>query len=135
MKHLKTGIGCLVLLIGLGSESINNGQVNSKDPVAFDLSNLNKEVKPCDNFYAYAIGNWQKLNPIPATEGRWMSFNVLAEENRAKIQGILDEALQAKNPAKGTDLQLIQDFYKSALDTQAREERGYEGITSNFRND
>ncbi len=129
MKHLKTVTIGLIFIIGLGAESLHKGKhSNSKDPVAFDLDNLNTNVNPCDNFYSYAIGNWQKLNPIPSTEGRWMSFNVLAEENRTKIQGILDEALQASNPSKGTNLQLIQDFYKSALDTQTREERGYEAL-------
>ena len=129
MKHLKTATIGLIFIIGLGSEPLQKGKhIHSKDPVAFDLANLNTDVQPCDNFYAYAIGNWQKLNPIPPTEGRWMSFNVLAEENRTKIQGILNEALQASNPSKGSDLQLIQDFYKSALDTQSREERGYEPL-------
>lgn len=127
MKYLKMASLALVGFIGLLAVSKDKPkQVNA--PKAFDLNNINEEVDPCDNFYAYAIGNWQKMNPIPPTEGRWMSFNVLAEENREKIQGILDKALIAKNPKKGSDLQLIQDFYKSALDSNGRNERSFDAL-------
>ncbi len=98
------------------------------EPVAFSLDNINTDVDACDNFYSYSIGNWQKMNPVPPTEGRWMSFNILAEDNRDKIQAILDEALTANRPAKGSDLQLIQDFYKSALDTATRNEKSFEAL-------
>ncbi|MFT7590366.1 MAG: putative endopeptidase [bacterium] len=127
MKQLKVVAITAVLLIGL--QSITKDKPGDKsNPKAFDLKNINAEENACGNFYGYAIGNWQKMNPIPPTEGRWMSFNVLAQENRDKIQGILDQALLSKNPVKGTDLQLIQDFYKSALDTETRNKRGYEPL-------
>ena len=51
------------------------------DPVNMDLS-----VKPGDNFYQYANGNWLKNTPIPGKETRWGSFNVLIEEQNKKIQ-------------------------------------------------
>jgi len=127
MRNLKIVGVALVMLVVLQSVNKDNPK-KVQGPKAFDLNNINNEVAPCENFYSYAIGNWQKTNPIPPTEGRWMSFNLLAEENRDKIQGILDQALLAKNPAKGSDLQLIQDFYKSALDSNARNERSFEPL-------
>jgi putative endopeptidase len=127
MKNLKIIVVAAVLLMIMQSVTKDKPQI-VKNPVAFDLSNLNTDIAPCDNFYSYAIGNWQKMNPIPATEGRWMSFNVLAEENRQKIQDILDVALLANHPEKGTNLQLIQDFYKSALDSTTRNSESFEAL-------
>lgn len=103
-------------------------EIEEPKPVAFSLDNLNKDVAPCDNFYSYAIGNWQKMNPVPPTEGRWMSFNILAEDNREKIQDILDSTLNANEAAKGSDLQLIRDFYISARDSATRNEKGYSAL-------
>lgn len=127
MKNLKILGIAVVMLVVLQSVSKDKPK-EVITPKAFDLNNMNKDATPCEDFYSYAIGNWQKMNPIPPTEGRWMSFNVLAEENRDKIQGILDQALLAPNPAKGTDLQLIQDFYKSALDIEGRNERSFKPL-------
>lgn len=109
------------------SKEENKEDMNDK-PVAFELSNLDSSISPCDNFYKYAIGGWQKENPVPPTESRWMSFTILAEENRDKIQGILDETLKVENPEKGSNLQLIQDFYKSALDTVTRNQKSFEAL-------
>ncbi|MCB9260828.1 MAG: M13 family metallopeptidase [Flavobacteriales bacterium] len=120
-KYLLPALLFAAILSSMKSDKNNN-------PVAFDLNNLDKSISPCDNFYKYAIGNWQKLNPVPSTEGRWMSFNILDEENRKKVQGILDEALATKNPKKGSDLQLIKDFYTSALDSNSRKEKGLKAI-------
>lgn len=100
----------------------------ANNPIAFDTSNLNATISPCDNFYGYAIGGWQSLNPVPSTEARWMSFNILEEENREKIQVILDETAKINNPKKGTDEQLIRDFYMSANDSAGIEKNGLASV-------
>ncbi len=124
MKQFIITGAALLLLTQCNPPKEEKTEEMEDQPVAFELSNIDSSVMPCDNFYTYAIGSWQKENPVPATEGRWMSFNILAENNREKIQGILDESLKAENPEKGSYLQLIQDFYKSALDTVGRNENG-----------
>ena len=48
-------------------------------PPAFDKMQVDKTVTPCDNFYKYANGIWMQKNPVPSTESRWASFNILAK--------------------------------------------------------
>jgi len=103
-----------------------------EQPAAFDIADMDSSHKPCENFYGYAIGNWQKENPVPSTESRWMSFNILHEENKKKLQTILEETAALKKPAKGTDEQLIRDFYLSAMDTVAAAELGLTPIQHLF---
>jgi putative endopeptidase len=52
-----------------------------KTPAIFDLSAIDKTVDPCNDFYQYACGNWDKANPIPADQVRWGRFNELADHN------------------------------------------------------
>ncbi|HVX49844.1 MAG TPA: hypothetical protein VHB48_06790, partial [Chitinophagaceae bacterium] len=42
-----------------------------------DPANMDMSVKPGDNFYQYAEGNWLKNNPVPPSKTRWGSFDML----------------------------------------------------------
>jgi putative endopeptidase len=50
-----------------------------------DPANMDLSVKPGDDFFDYANGNWIKQNAIPAKETRWGSFNILRQENTDRL--------------------------------------------------
>ncbi len=87
------------------------------------MSNLDKTVKPADDFYQFATGGWQKNNPLPAAYSRYGSFDQLGENNNKRINSILTE-LQKKTYKKGTIEQKLSDFYKLALNVDARNKAG-----------
>src|SRR5215469_5118499 len=91
-----------------------------------DPANMDLSVKPGENFYLYANGNWIKNHPIPASKTRWGSFDVLREESSKRLQNLLEDA--AKNPNKDRLDQMIGDFYASGMDSAAIEKKGYEPI-------
>jgi len=91
-----------------------------------DPANMDLSVKPGDNFYLYANGNWVKNTPVPASKTRWGSFDKLAEESSQALKGLLEEA--AANPGKNDLMKRVGDFYASAMDSAAIEKLGAQPV-------
>jgi putative endopeptidase len=99
-----------------------------------DPANMDLSVKPGDNFFEYANGGWMKTNAIPAKETRWGSFNILNDDNKKKLQGIVQEvSAKSATAPKGSIQQRVGDLYASAMDTMAIEKRGYEPIKADLQ--
>ena len=88
-----------------------------------NMNDLDKSVRPADDFYEYACGGWMKANPLPAAYSRYGSFDRLGEDNNKRINGILKELQENSYPA-GTVEQKLSDLYKLAMDSARREKDG-----------
>lgn len=107
-----------------GSKEAGDTADSARVP-AFEISNIDSTAQPCDNFDEFANGNWKKNNPIPGTESRWGSFNVLDKQNKEiRLKGIIDEIVAQTGLKSGTEEQQIADYYKSFLDTATIEKLG-----------
>nr|WP_266369366.1 M13 family metallopeptidase [Tellurirhabdus rosea] len=89
---------------------------------------MDNKVKPGDDFYQYANGNWIRNNPVPASKTRWGSFNELREESSRRIRLLLEEAGKPSEANKGRVRQMVGDFYASGMDSLAVEKLGYTPI-------
>jgi endothelin-converting enzyme/putative endopeptidase len=69
------------------------------------------------NFYQYACGGWQKLNPIPADQAAWDVYAKLANENQQFLWGILLEDAKATN--RTPVQQKVGDYFAACMDTSA----------------
>jgi predicted metalloendopeptidase len=96
---------------------------------SFDVANLDRTCKPCDDFYQFAVGGWLKANPIPAEFPMWGSFITLADKNQQSLHGILETAAANSSAAAGSNEQKIGDFYASCMDTKAIDAEGVKPIS------
>jgi putative endopeptidase len=104
---------------------------NDKTPKYIDKANMDLSVKPGDNFYLYANGNWIKNNPVPGAKTRWGSFDELREESSKRMRTLLEDA--SKNSGKDRLHQMIGDFYSSGMDSIAIERKGFQPIEADLK--
>jgi predicted metalloendopeptidase len=98
----------------------------------FDVANLDRTCKPCDDFYQFAVGGWLKNNPIPPEYPVWGSFITLADKNQQALRGILEAAAANTSALAGSNEQKIGDFYGSCMDTTAIDAAGLKPLSSEF---
>ncbi|WP_258136472.1 M13 family metallopeptidase [Mucilaginibacter phenanthrenivorans] len=110
----------------------NNKSKNSADNDVI-VKDIDRTVKPGDDFFKYANGGWLKKNPIPAAYSSWGIGNVVEEELRDRLKKINEEALTANAP-KGSNTQKIGDFYYSGLDTVNIEKQGLDPLKGELSN-
>ncbi|MEO8649190.1 MAG: M13 family metallopeptidase [Acidobacteriota bacterium] len=84
---------------------------------------MDKSADACEDFFQYANGEWLKSTEIPASESRWGTFNILADNNNTILKAVLDEDAKTRS-AKGSDAQLIGDFYASCMNEAAIDKAG-----------
>ncbi|MBL6668192.1 MAG: M13 family metallopeptidase [Crocinitomicaceae bacterium] len=89
-----------------------------------DISYMKNDIKPTEDFFMFSNGTWVENNQIPASESRWGSFNELDKANKEKLRAILDEFEETEGE-KGSDIQLLGDFYSSFINMDQRNEKGF----------
>ncbi|UKT62337.1 M13 family metallopeptidase [Pedobacter mucosus] len=97
-----------------------------------DPTNMDLSVKPGDDFYTYASGNWIKNNPVPAKETRWGSFNELRDFNINAVKSLVEDAAADKSAPAGSVKRRVGDFFSAAMDTVTIEKLGYTPIKADL---
>lgn len=97
--------------------------------VAIKKTELSTKVKPSEDFFEYVNQNWSMANPIPSDKSRYGMFDVLDEQSRKVVKRILENAANQKiKQPKGSNLQILGDFYRTAMDTNAVNKAGVQPL-------
>ena len=96
-----------------------------------DVSYMDQNETATDDFFMFANGTWVANNEIPPSESRWGSFNELDKANKIKLKAILT-GFEQMNAEKGSDAQLLGDFYSSFVNMRQRNAKGFSEIGPYF---
>ncbi|TFW17691.1 M13 family metallopeptidase [Duganella callida] len=107
-KHLLSAL-TLALLAAAGVQAQDK-------PSGLDLANLDKSVRPQDDFFRNLNGRWLDQTEIPADQSSWGSFEKLDDDTKPQLRAIIEAAAADPNKQPGSDAQRIGDFYASYMD-------------------
>ncbi|APZ45750.1 endothelin-converting protein [Polaribacter reichenbachii] len=97
------------------------------------LENMDKTVKPTDDFFRHVNGTWLDKTEIPDDQTSWGGFNQLRKKTDADVLEILSVAIQEKDfpkvkDAQGNEIDSDQEkavnYYQTIMDTIARNKQG-----------
>lgn len=114
-KVMNTRIYLPILALVLTAAACN-GRKDTAQAGGINVDNLDKTVSPNTDFYQFACGGWMKAHPLTDEYGRFGSFDMLAENNRKQMKGLIEE-LAAKKSESGTVAQKVGDLYNIAMDS------------------
>jgi putative endopeptidase len=96
---------------------------DGSDTHGIRLGNMDRSVKPGDDFYHFANGEWIRRTEIPPDRGGVGVFTILFDLSNKRTRGLIEEAAEAKTPA-GSGTRKIADLYNSYMDEAGVEAKG-----------
>jgi endothelin-converting enzyme/putative endopeptidase len=82
----------------------------------------NATLRPGDDFFAWANGQWLSKTEIPADRSRWGAMDSLAEDTNQRIVRLIEEAGKDKNASP--EARKVADFYGAYMNEAGIEAKG-----------
>ena len=111
-----TVVAAGALAVGFSAGAAQHGKTEI-GPWGFDLTAMDKAVKPGDDFFRFAGGAWMKNAQIPPDRSRWGSFNILAAKSETDVKNLVED-VSSKPQRPGSVEQKVADYYASYMDTK-----------------
>jgi len=116
----RAAVYALVALVPLAAYS---QEASTSEAHGIVVANMDRSVKPGDDFYRYANGDWIKRTEIPPDRSEIGVFDSLIDLRQKRIAALIEEAGKANAPA-GSNTRKIADLYYSYMDEAAIETKG-----------
>jgi len=100
---------------------------NAQQRAFVDVSGLDMNVKPGDNFFRFVNGRWMDTARIAGDQSGVGSYSFMNIPQKRLLQRILDSVSNAKNTF-GSVEQQVGDFYASGMDVATIDKRGYQPV-------
>ncbi|HYM75489.1 MAG TPA: M13 family metallopeptidase [Candidatus Dormibacteraeota bacterium] len=93
------------------------------EPHGVAVDNIDHSVRPGDDFYRYANGEWLKRTDIPADRAGVDVWTKLTDLSNKRLADLIAE-LAKSNPPAGSSARKVADLYNSYMDEAGIETKG-----------
>lgn len=113
----------VVVCIALFSFAVSAQDASAPETHGISLVNIDHAVKPGDDFYQYANGEWIKRTEIPADRAEVDVFSKLSDLSNKRTADLIAEIAKS-NPPGSSSTRKVADLYNSYMDEAAIEAKG-----------
>jgi putative endopeptidase len=86
-------------------------------------TDIDRSIKPGDDFYRYANGSWLRTNALLASQQSFDTRAILVEKTSQRVRDLIQDAAVAQ-PSRGSIAQKVGDYYASFIDEGGIEAKG-----------
>jgi predicted metalloendopeptidase len=132
MKKTLVTLGAAAFLAACSSETAPTEAPAPAAPLksGVELTGMDTTVRPQDDYYAYANGNWVNETEIPADQFGWGSYMTLRDDSLKDVKAIVDEVAGSAGDSEAAAK--IGDFYNAYMDEERVEELGMSPLDEIF---
>jgi putative endopeptidase len=112
-----------ILALGVAVTGLRAQQPASDETRGIAIGNIDRSVKPGDDFYLFANGEWIRRTEIPPDRAGIGVFSKLDEISNKRTAALIEEAAKS-NASPGTGSRKIADLYNSYMDEAGIEAKG-----------
>lgn len=95
------------------------------DQLGFSVANMDPSADPRQDFYRYAVGGWLDRVERPEKFPKYGIFAITGKLVQAQVGAILSGAAEeAATAPEGSPIQLVGDFFRAYMNTDAIDARG-----------
>lgn len=127
MKKIVVGMSLAMLLTACGeNKKTTEPAIEAAAKPAHSgllLDGMDPDIRPGEDFNAFANGGWIEATEIPADKATYGIFYMLHEESQERVRTIIEESAEG-DFAKGSDEQKVGDLYASFMDIATRNKLG-----------
>ncbi|MDT7831342.1 M13 family metallopeptidase [Flavobacteriaceae bacterium S356] len=129
----KTLLICAIASLGM----VACKKDKTNESIGLALENMDKEVRPNDDFFRHVNGKWLDKTEIPDDQTSWGGFNQLRKKTDADVLTILNKAIEERDfpkikDAQGNEIDSDQEkavnYYESIMDTVTRNKQGIDPV-------
>ena len=116
-----SGVAVACVAMAVLAAYAEDGSVSAVHGIS--VANIDRSVKPGDDFYNYANGAWIKRTDLPADRAEVDVFSKLADLSNKRTADLIAEIAKS-NPPASSATRKVADLYNSYMDEAAIEAKG-----------